>query len=84
MHIILVFQTLYRVWYYISGDCNSLAVRWERWYRRLCVTVVGMFTLIQGERSKNDTWGEQELAKYIGGEGKEAAKKRLSSTDPRG
>ncbi|XP_064397661.1 cytoplasmic dynein 2 intermediate chain 1-like [Halichondria panicea] len=35
------------------------------------------------EKSKNDTWGEQELARYIGG-GKDAAKKKLTSTDPYG
>lgn len=42
-----------------------------------------MLLFVQRERSKNDTWGEKELAKYISG-GKDAAKKKLSSTDPYG
>ena len=27
-------------------------------------------TFVQAERSKNDTWGEKELARYIGKEAK--------------
>ena len=42
-----------------------------------------ILVFVQREKSKNDTWGEQELAKYIGG-GKDATKKKLTSTDPRG